>query len=217
MFLQTVVGRPGWYRFHPLFQDFLKNRLRIEMPERIEALHVITSEWLLRQGETEMALQHATECHHGHFRQSLREGCAQWLRRGDYPAIIRWAGPLPDSEVVGDSDIVIPLIGALIFSRRFNQARYYLDLLKEQENAFTGRGRFIDDSTPTFLEVLLQLFQHETDFLLNADEEVLLSSCRHHDIRAFSLAMIAYHRLLQADFVQANQYALQAKAVLGQL
>lgn len=217
MFLQNISGRSGWYRYHPLFQDFLKTRLCIEMPERLEALHVATSEWLLSQNETEMALQHASECHHGHFRQCLREGCARWLRSGDYGAIIRWAAPLPDQEVTTDSDICFPLVGALIFSRRFNQARYYLDLIKEQQNRFTGRGRFMDDSTPMFLEVMLQLFQHETDFLLNADEEVLLSSCRHHDIRAFSLAMIAYHRLLHADFAQATQYALQAKTVLAQL
>lgn len=215
MFLQSITGRSGWYRYHPLFQDFLENRLRIEMPEHLERLHVAASECLLRQGETEMALRHAQECHHGHFRQTLREGCAQWLRSGDYPAIIRWAGPLPDGEVVGDSDIIIPLIGALIFSRRFNQARYYLDMLKEPGSPATGR--FTDNSTPTFLEVMLQLFQHETDFLLHADHEVLLASCRHHDIRAFSLAIIAYHRLLHADFVQANQYAQQAKSVLGQL
>ncbi len=215
LFLQPVSNRHGWYRYHPLFQDFLVTMLRIEIPERVETLHVLASEWLLKEQETEMALQHAQACHHGHFRQCLREGCAQWLRSGNYPAIIHWAGSLSDNETIGDSDIFIPLIGALIFSRRFNQARYYLDILKEHSNGLTGR--FVNNSTPTFLEVMLQLFQHETDFLLNADHEVLLASCEHHDIRAFSLAMLAYHHLLHADFVQANLYAQKAKAVLGQL
>lgn len=215
LFLQALSEKPGWYRYHPLFQDFLENRLRIEMPERIAPLHGAAADCLLLQDEAEMALTHARQSHAGHFRQTLRECCAQWLRHGDYPAIIKWVAPLPDEDVLSDSDLMLPLIGALIFSRRFNQARYYLDALKELE--CQPAGRYVDDSTPMFLEVMLQLFQHETDFLLHADHEVLLASCRHHDIRAFSLAILAYHHLLHADFTQATQYALQAKAVLGQL
>lgn len=65
--------------------------------------------------------------------------------------------------------------------------------------------------------MMLQLFQDDTEFRLHADQAALLESCRHHDIRAFSLAMLAYHQMLHADFVAARQYALRAKTVLGHL
>lgn len=215
LFLQEIEDKPGWYRYHPLFRDFLENRLHVEIPERIEGLHAAACDYLLAQGETEMALDHAEQSTEEKFRATLCECCATWLHKGDYPAIIRWVEPLPDEDVLAQGDMIFPLIGALIFTRRFNQARYYLDALQEQEG--TAAGRFTDDSTPTFLEVMLQLFQHETDFLLQADHAVLLASCRHHDIRAFSLAILAYHYLLHADFAQSRQYGLQAKTVLGQL
>jgi len=183
--------------------------LRIEMPERIERLHVAASEYLLRRKKQ------IWYWHTHAFLRVLRECCAWWLRKGDYPAIIRSLEPLPDEQIMEESDLLLPLVGALILSRRFNQARYYLDALAEQET--TPEGRFSDDSTPTFLSTMLQLFQHDTDFRLQDHNAVLLSSCRHHDIRAFALTIIAYHYLLHADFVQARQYGLQAKAVLGQL
>lgn len=215
LFLQELDDRPGWYRYHPLFRDFLEARLRIEIPERTHALHAAAADWLLAQGEAEMALAHAQQSDAIKFHRTLCECCAIWLRKGDYPAIIRWTISLPDEELLAESDLILPLTGALIFTRRFNQARYYLDALQDQERV--SAGRFSDDSTPTFLEAMLQLFQHETDFLLQADHAVLLASCRHHDIRAFSLAILAYHYLLHADFTQARQYALQAKTVLGQM
>ncbi|MDI1301902.1 MAG: LuxR C-terminal-related transcriptional regulator [bacterium] len=215
LFLQETGNRPGWYRYHPLFQDFLENRLRIEMPERLERLHVAAAEYLLRQEEMDMALAHARQCSPRAFLRVLRECCAWWLRKGDYPAIIRSLEPLPDEQIMEESDLLLPLVGALILSRRFNQARYYLDAINEQGPA--REGRFSDDSTPTFLDTMLQVFQHDTDFRLQEHNAVLLSSCRHHDIRAFALAIIAYHYLLHADFAQARQYGLQAKVVLGQL
>lgn len=211
LFLQECEGRPGWYRYHALFQDFLQNRLGEVAPERLVPLHSAAASSLMQRGETERALQHgrcaSPEC----FARMLELGCRLWLTRGDYASIMRWLGTLPDEELAASPDLALPFISALIFSRRFNQARYYLDVIQE-----TGHSQG-QDSGSLFLEVMLQLFQHDTDFRLRDDHAVLLHSCRHHDIRAFSLAMLAYHHMLHADFVAARQYALQAKAVLGQL
>ncbi|MDP2227784.1 MAG: hypothetical protein Q8J78_09960, partial [Moraxellaceae bacterium] len=215
LFLQETSEHSDWFRYHPLFQDFLESRLRIEMPDRIVAIHESAATHLMRHGEPEMAVLHAQRGSASLFRKVLGECCAQWLRSGDFNAIIHWVKPLPDDLVVSEGDLILPLIGALIFSRRFNQARYYLDALKNSASA--NNGRFADDSTPVFLEIMLLLFQHDTDFHMHADHAVLLTSCQHHDIRAFGLAILAYHHLLRADFVQAMQYGLQAKAVLGQL
>jgi LuxR family maltose regulon positive regulatory protein len=215
LFLQECAGRPGWYRYHALFQDFLQNRLRVESPERILALHCAAAEHLVQRGETEGALLHGERGTPECFERTLGHCCRQWLTRGDYGPIIRWLGALPEDKLAANSDLFMPFVSALIFSRRFNQARYYLDVV--QAATTPAEGRLADDSAPVFLEVMLQLFQHDTDFRLRDDHAVLLGSCRHHDIRAFSLAMLAYHHMLHADFVAARQYALQAKAVLGQL
>ncbi|MDF3031718.1 MAG: LuxR family transcriptional regulator, partial [Moraxellaceae bacterium] len=199
LFLQECAGRPGWYRYHALFQDFLQNRLRVESPERILALHCAAAEHLVQRGETEGALLHGERGTPECFERTLGHCCRQWLTRGDYGPIIRWLGALPEDKLAANSDLFMPFVSALIFSRRFNQARYYLDVV--QAATTPAEGRLADDSAPVFLEVMLQLFQHDTDFRLRDDHAVLLGSCRHHDIRAFSLAMLAYHHMLHADFV----------------
>lgn len=213
LFLQECDGRPGWYRYHTLFQDFLENRLQREMPERAEQLHAQMADYLLGLGETERALAHSRRGPAAGFPATLSRCCALWLSKGNYPAILRWIGALPDEALAAPGDLTLPFISALIFSRRFNQARYYLDLVKDAPKD----DRFGGDSMMLFLEMMLQLFQHDTDFRLHADQAVLLESCRHHDVRAFGLAMLAYHQMLHADFVAARVYALQAKTVLAQL
>lgn len=215
MFVQEVPGRPGWYRYHTLFQDFLHNRLQHEMPEQVAPLHAQAADYLLQQGDTERALAHSQRGPAGCFEATLSRCCQIWLSRGNYPAIMEWIGALPDETLVRQGDIALPFISALIFSRRFNQARYYLDLLQDARDL--PESRFPGDPALLFLGLMLQLFQHDTDFRLHADEAVMLESCRHHDIRAFSLAMLAYHHLLHARFVEARRYANQAKAVLAEL
>lgn len=213
LFLQPVEHMPGGFRYHPLFQDFLRNRLRIEHPDRLSSLHENAAlQWQLR-GEHEIALQHAEQSRDPEFfLTTLRTACERWTRKGDCSSIIRWLDPLPDEEILYDRDLSIALISALILSRRFNQARYYLDAAKQSE----GLNK-VDESTYLFLELMLQLFQHDTDFRLNADQAMLIRSSQHHDIRAFSLAILAYHYLLHGDFANALVYAEQARVVLAQL
>lgn len=215
LFLQESSERPGWYRYHTLLQDFLLNRLQLEMPERAEALHGLAADYLLQHGDPDRALAHAQKGPPERYEALLSRACQAWLCDGNYPAILHWVGALPDEVIARAGDIALPFVSALIFSRRFNQARYYLDVI--QTEAGSAQGRFAGDSGPIFLNLMLQLFQHDTDFRLHADQAVLLESCRHHDIRAFSLNMLAYHQMLHADFPAARQYAHQARAVLGQL
>lgn len=213
VFLQEVPGQPGRYRYHALFQDFLQNHLRRERPEHAAALHALAADYLIGQGETERALAHGQRGPAGCFENTLSRCCAIWLSRGNYPAIMHWIGSLPDEAIATAGDLALPFISALIFSRRFNQARYYLDVIQ----GAPAQGRFAGDSTPLFLDMMLQFFQHDTDFRLHADQAALLESCRHHDVRAFGLVMLGYHALMHANFVASRQYALQAKTVLEKL
>src|SRR5690554_6235484 len=107
-------------------------------------------------------------------------------------------------------------MASLILSRKFNQARYYMDLLHElPRDQLTGR--FADDTHGPFLETMLEVFQQDTNFRLSADRAKLEESVSHNDMRAFSTAMLAYHHLLRAEFPAALEHAQRAKDVLGQL
>lgn len=217
LFIQPIIDQPGWYRFHGLFQEFLRNRLQIEMPERIASLHRQAADWFMDAGDQESALGHARRSgDEALFISMLGECCERWSKSGDFPTLLNWVVDLPEDLVIRNSDLGFPLMAALILSRKFNQARYYMDLLRELPREQL-RGRFADDSHGPFLEIMLQVFQQDTSFRLSADRAGLEESVSHNDMRAFSTAMLAYHHLLRAEFPAALEHAQRAKDVLGQL
>ena len=50
----------GWYRYHTLFAEVLRLKLRREHPDRIAALHRRAARWYERNGTLTAAVQHAT-------------------------------------------------------------------------------------------------------------------------------------------------------------
>jgi LuxR family transcriptional regulator, maltose regulon positive regulatory protein len=49
----------GWYRFHPMFAEVLRRKLRLEFPDRAPALHRRAAEWHERNGHLAGAVWHA--------------------------------------------------------------------------------------------------------------------------------------------------------------
>jgi LuxR family transcriptional regulator, maltose regulon positive regulatory protein len=50
---------PGWYRYHPLFAEVLRLKLRREYPDRVAALHRRAARWFQRNGLLADAVRHA--------------------------------------------------------------------------------------------------------------------------------------------------------------
>jgi LuxR family transcriptional regulator, maltose regulon positive regulatory protein len=48
-----------WYRYHSLFQDFLRSELERREPEQVMPLHSRAASWLQEHGEPELAIEHA--------------------------------------------------------------------------------------------------------------------------------------------------------------
>jgi LuxR family transcriptional regulator, maltose regulon positive regulatory protein len=56
-FIQPTGG--GWYRYHPLFAEVLRLKLRCEYPDRVAALHQRAARWYGRTGLLTDAMRHA--------------------------------------------------------------------------------------------------------------------------------------------------------------
>jgi len=56
-FVQPTGG--GWYRFHTLFAEALRRKLRLKFPDRVPALHRRAAEWYERNGRLTDAVRHA--------------------------------------------------------------------------------------------------------------------------------------------------------------
>jgi LuxR family maltose regulon positive regulatory protein len=56
-FVQPLA--PGWYRYHTLFAEMLRLKLRLEHPERVAVLHQRAARWHQRDGRLADAVRHA--------------------------------------------------------------------------------------------------------------------------------------------------------------
>jgi LuxR family maltose regulon positive regulatory protein len=59
LFLIPLDDHKEWYRYHHLFADFLRQRLRESEPNRIPELHRRASQWFEKEGLVDEAIQHA--------------------------------------------------------------------------------------------------------------------------------------------------------------
>lgn len=215
LFLLPVENQPGWFRFHALLQDFLCRRLLIEEYARLDQLHGRAADYYLGLGEHEQALQHARRCSdQALFLEMLESSCACWVRSGQFADILRWLEPLPEALLLAQPKLLGWLIAALSLSRRFHQAHYHLELLDSLELGPAGSA--LEPATRQFLALLLGLFERDKDFVAPPDWRALLGPGQDLEIRACTLAVIAYQQLLDARLHDAIRFASESKQLLAQ-
>ena len=59
LFIVPLDDERRWYRYHHLFVDLLRQRLRQTQPEQLSNLHLKASEWFEQKGQWSDAVQHA--------------------------------------------------------------------------------------------------------------------------------------------------------------
>ena len=202
------LAQPGWYRHHALLRGFLAKRLEIEHPEWVGELHGRAATHFLRRAEFERAVRHAGQCGDERlFLSVLTVSCEAWLGSGEFAAIIRWLGALPEEQLQGNERLRLCLIEALTLSRRFHQASHHLAL------AETSRA---DPASLRCLAFYLQLFQQDRHFVPEAGWESLTGVDQPLATRARALAIGAYHELLGGRLARALRFAVQGKELLAQ-
>jgi LuxR family maltose regulon positive regulatory protein len=89
-----------WYRYHHLFADLLRRRLRQTEPELVPVLHIRASEWYERNGFAGEAIDHALHAEDFERAAPLIEGYvdAVWMR-GEHSKLRRWLDRLPAQVV----------------------------------------------------------------------------------------------------------------------
>ena len=105
-------------------------------------------------------------------------------------------------------------MAALSLSRRFHQAHYHLELLDGLQERAAGAN--LEPATRQFLALLLGLFEQDKDFVPPPAWRELLGPGQDLEIRACTLAVIAYQHLLAARLQEATRFASESKQLLAQ-
>jgi LuxR family maltose regulon positive regulatory protein len=100
LFTTPLDHERRWYRYHQLFADLLRDRLRRTQPERVPELHRWASEWYEHEEMTAEAFRHALAAEEMERAARLAEESAgEMIRRGEMATLLRWLGALPDKMV----------------------------------------------------------------------------------------------------------------------
>ena len=113
MFVIPLDESGATFRYHHLFADVLRYRLRIEDPQSISELHRRAARWLLAHGHEEEAVAHLLEAgdHDEAFDIISRVG-HHFLERGEAATLVRWLRALGGEDSDGPVDVAISLLAA---------------------------------------------------------------------------------------------------------
>jgi LuxR family maltose regulon positive regulatory protein len=117
LFIVPLDDRREWYRYHRLFSDLLRKRLRHLNPALPPALHRRASDWYESNGFTYQAIEHALEGEALERAANLiQETAERVLRRGELATLKNWISRLPPKLVQTRPDMDLYWVTGLVFS-----------------------------------------------------------------------------------------------------
>ncbi|AWI03608.1 hypothetical protein B9W14_03620 [Clostridium drakei] len=138
-FLISLDYEGIWFRYHPLFLDFLRKKLLKRDAASIQALHLKAGEWFKAQGFFNEAIDHFLKGFHYKIALPLIEKNSQKsVRKGEYSKVISWIERLPEKYIENSLMILLVKSTYLVEKDDFNKAWKCIErigLLLNKENS----------------------------------------------------------------------------------
>ena len=100
LFLISLDDEHGWYRYHHLFRQYLRNRLERTQADHIPLLHRWAAQWYDNHGMTNLGVEHALAAKAWPYAAELLDKATQPMyERGELRTLLRWLQTLPDEFI----------------------------------------------------------------------------------------------------------------------
>ena len=139
LFVTPLDERAEWFRYHPLFADFLRGRAERAAPRLLESAHRAGAEWFLTHGYLREAVRHASACCDPQLVGSMLEGAGGWraiLRGG--PSLLQVFSDLPEAIVRGSPRLRLGQIFAMLRDGRVAEGQRAFAALVERGGGMDG-------------------------------------------------------------------------------
>lgn len=142
LFIVPLGQSREWYRYHHLFAELLRNRLRLSgYPEG--DLHGKASLWFEQNGYPAEAVQHAVAARNWPRAAGLLKAVtADLLKRGEAATLVRWYGALPQEMLLADPDLSFNYAWPLLLAGQYETAA---PLLERAENMAQQMPEFLGE------------------------------------------------------------------------
>ncbi len=131
-FVVPLDERQGWYRYHPLFHDFLRKSFQQQAPPAhwLE-VHRQASRWYAENGMLEEAVQFALTAHDFDYAADLIfQFTMKATGREDVALLLRWLKPLPPEMVYSHPSLCLNYAMALTYGGYMDEVEPLLQQLE---------------------------------------------------------------------------------------
>jgi len=168
LFLSPLDDERNWHRYHSLFADFLRRRLRDTHAAAEGNLHRRASEWLSRAGLHADAFAHAEASGDlSWLGQLLEEHCEDLTYTGYMPLVASFAARLPEPLLARLPKVLLTLAWRHTRSLRLADARRLLDAADAQIAALERTAAI----EPADVKHLKRLARHGRTMLAAAQDD----------------------------------------------
>jgi LuxR family maltose regulon positive regulatory protein len=127
LFITPLDQSRTWYRYHRLFAELLRHRLRTSPIAEAE-LHGRASRWYEQHGFPADAIQHAlAACDWAWAGNLIQRASSDVLKRGEVLTVIRWFQALPEEVLLSDPKLCFDYCWPLLLAGMFDVARPLLE------------------------------------------------------------------------------------------
>lgn len=156
LFLISLDAERIWYRYHPLFAEFLRRRLAELNPAEPPTLHCRASDWLEEQGCHIEALEHALRGQDPlRAAKILDAQCDAMAGAGQDRQIVYFAEQIPPHIQAFYPRIMLALAWELIVAWRFDEARTLLETSRTRFEEMQRDGALSEDELRGMEHLLL--------------------------------------------------------------
>jgi LuxR family maltose regulon positive regulatory protein len=141
LFIVPLDQSRTWYRYHRLFQELLRHRLRLSGLNEAE-LQIRASQWYEAQGFMQDAVEHSLAAQDwGRAAQLIGVVSDEMFKRGEVVTLLNWCGRLPQQVVYSDPRLCLVHAWAALMTSQFDIAALLLERaeqLAEPDSHFLG-------------------------------------------------------------------------------
>jgi LuxR family maltose regulon positive regulatory protein len=141
LFLTPLDSQHEWYRYHPLFEDFLRHEQQMTLAEETPLLHKRAAAWFEGHGDLNEAFKHALSSRDDQYAADLIERNVEPLiKAGELPVLTRWIGKLKEEEIRKRPLVSLAYAWSSMAAFQLDNARRWLDDLQRSiEEQPTGQ------------------------------------------------------------------------------
>jgi LuxR family maltose regulon positive regulatory protein len=131
LFIVPLDQSRTWYRYHLLFAELLRHRLRLSGLNEAD-LHIRACEWFENNGYLADAVQHALAAQDwGRAKSLLQHVTSDMLKRGEVATLLRWYSSLPEDDLTSDPRFCFDYCWILLLAGKFEEVAPLLDHMEQ--------------------------------------------------------------------------------------